>query len=64
MGGFWPCDGVILIYYNRESSTASLSASILEYRTIHGRTYHAERHGADKYWGPNDDRQNEAMDMK
>ncbi|KAI2618928.1 S-adenosyl-L-methionine-dependent methyltransferase [Hypoxylon sp. NC1633] len=45
------------------SSTASLTASILEYRTLNGRTYHADRHGADKYWGPNDERQNEAMDM-
>ncbi|KAI1083005.1 S-adenosyl-L-methionine-dependent methyltransferase [Whalleya microplaca] len=45
------------------STTASLSSSILEYRTLNGRTYHSERHGEGKYWGPNDDRQNEAMDM-
>ncbi|KAI1381678.1 S-adenosyl-L-methionine-dependent methyltransferase [Hypoxylon crocopeplum] len=45
------------------SSTASLTESILEYRTLNGRTYHADRHGPDKYWGPNDERQNEAMDM-
>lgn len=49
---------------NSASSTASLTESILEYRTLNGRTYHADRHGADKYWGPNDERQNEAMDMK
>ncbi|KAI4865749.1 S-adenosyl-L-methionine-dependent methyltransferase [Hypoxylon rubiginosum] len=46
------------------SSTASLTESILEYRTLNGRTYHSERHGSEgKYWGPNDERQNEAMDM-
>lgn len=31
------------------SSTASLSASILEYRTLHGRTYHSER-GEGQSW--------------
>ncbi|ORY68797.1 S-adenosyl-L-methionine-dependent methyltransferase [Pseudomassariella vexata] len=44
------------------SSTASLSASILEYRTIHGRTYHSNIGNAE-YWGPNDDRQLESMDL-
>lgn len=32
-----------------ESSTASLSSSILDYRTINGRTYHSERGNA-AYW--------------
>ncbi|KAI1462009.1 S-adenosyl-L-methionine-dependent methyltransferase [Annulohypoxylon moriforme] len=45
------------------SSTASLTESILEYRTLHGRTFHSSRLGSDNYWGPNDERQNEAMDM-
>ncbi|OTB14301.1 hypothetical protein K445DRAFT_319112 [Daldinia sp. EC12] len=45
------------------SSTASLTESILEYRTLNGRTYSSGKHGSDKYWGPNDERQNEAMDM-
>ncbi len=31
------------------SSTASLSASILEYRTVHGRTYHSERGGGQSW---------------
>ncbi|SPO04373.1 related to methyltransferase [Cephalotrichum gorgonifer] len=44
------------------SSTASLTASILEYRKIHGRTYHSEIGNA-SYWGANDEQQNEAMDM-
>ncbi|KAI5866986.1 S-adenosyl-L-methionine-dependent methyltransferase [Durotheca rogersii] len=45
------------------SSTASLTESIMQYRTLNGRTYHSSRLGTDKYWGPNDERQNEAMDM-
>ncbi|KAL2017405.1 hypothetical protein VTK56DRAFT_2207 [Thermocarpiscus australiensis] len=45
------------------SSTASLSSSILEYRTIQGRTFHSERSWTARYWGPNDERQNECMDI-
>ncbi|KAJ4186942.1 hypothetical protein NW767_012434 [Fusarium falciforme] len=45
-----------------DSSTASLSSSILDYRTINGRTYHSERGNA-AYWGANDERQSEAMDI-
>ena len=44
-------------------STASLSASILEYRTIQGRRYHSERGNA-LYWGTNDERQSDALDIK
>ncbi|KAJ4328937.1 hypothetical protein N0V84_000506 [Fusarium piperis] len=44
------------------SSTASLSSSILQYRTIHGRTYHSDRGNAE-YWASNDERQNEALDI-
>ncbi|KAJ9134150.1 methyltransferase [Pleurostoma richardsiae] len=44
------------------SSTASLSSSILRYREINGRTYHAERGGA-QYWASNDEQQNESMDI-
>jgi hypothetical protein len=32
-----------------ESSTASMNSSILNYRTIKGRTYHSERGNAE-YW--------------
>lgn len=32
-----------------ESSTASISSSILQYRTIHGRSYHSEQGNA-QYW--------------
>ncbi|KAI1122007.1 S-adenosyl-L-methionine-dependent methyltransferase [Nemania abortiva] len=44
------------------SSTASLSASILEYRTVHGRTYHSERGNAQS-WNPNDAQHDESMDI-
>ncbi|KAF4963191.1 hypothetical protein FSARC_8769 [Fusarium sarcochroum] len=45
-----------------ESSTASISSSILHYRTIHGRSYHSEQGNA-QYWGSNDETQNEVMDI-
>lgn len=46
------------------SSTDSITSSILEYRTIHGRTYHSENvPGNAQYWGSNDEMQNEAMDI-
>ncbi|KAK3385900.1 S-adenosyl-L-methionine-dependent methyltransferase [Podospora didyma] len=45
------------------SSTASLSASILEYRMIHGRTFHSDKTTDAQYWVPNDDKQNESMDI-
>ncbi|GAB1317063.1 Methyltransferase [Madurella fahalii] len=44
------------------SSTASLTSSIVDYRTLHGRTYHSERGNA-QYWGANDDAQLESMDI-
>lgn len=45
-----------------QSSTASLSASIYEYRTLHGRTYHSERGNA-LAWVPNDEPHMESMDI-
>ncbi|KAI1394160.1 S-adenosyl-L-methionine-dependent methyltransferase [Hypoxylon trugodes] len=45
------------------SSTASLTESILQYRTLNGRTYHSGKVGSGGYWGPNDERQNEALDI-
>ncbi|KAK1767868.1 S-adenosyl-L-methionine-dependent methyltransferase [Phialemonium atrogriseum] len=44
------------------SSSASIASTIFQYRTIHGRTYHSD-HGNAQYWGTNDDKQNEAMDI-
>lgn len=52
------------ILTDAESSTASLTASIFEYRTLHGRTYHSDRGETSQYWGANDDRQNESLDLK
>ncbi|RTE84495.1 hypothetical protein BHE90_000860 [Fusarium euwallaceae] len=45
-----------------ESSTASVSASILEYRRVQGRTYHADKFVHD-YAFPNDDQQLESIDI-
>ncbi len=43
-------------------STASINSTILNYRRLHGRTYH-NFEGAE-YWGPNDDTQLEGQDIK
>ncbi|KAK0642233.1 S-adenosyl-L-methionine-dependent methyltransferase [Cercophora newfieldiana] len=45
-----------------KSSTASLTSSILDYRTIQGRTYHSERGNA-QYWAANDAAQLDSMDI-
>ncbi|PHH83073.1 hypothetical protein CDD83_3067 [Cordyceps sp. RAO-2017] len=44
-----------------QSSTASLSESIFDYRNIHGRTFQSSK--TTEYWGPNDDRQNNGLDI-
>ncbi|KAL2211586.1 S-adenosyl-L-methionine-dependent methyltransferase [Sarocladium strictum] len=49
-----------------DSSTASVASSILEYRTINGRTYHSDRSvnsEAGLYWGANDAKQNHNLDL-
>ncbi|KAK1768287.1 S-adenosyl-L-methionine-dependent methyltransferase [Phialemonium atrogriseum] len=43
-------------------STASLTSTILRYRTIRGRTYHSEIGNA-QYWGANDDGHSESLDI-
>ncbi|EQK98866.1 hypothetical protein OCS_05417 [Ophiocordyceps sinensis CO18] len=43
------------------SSTASLNDSIYDYRNIHGRTFQSSK--TTEYWGPNDDRQNNGLDI-
>ncbi|KAG6074959.1 hypothetical protein E4U16_003676 [Claviceps sp. LM84 group G4] len=45
-----------------QSSTASIASSILEYRRIHGRTYHSEKF-ATNYFIPNDDQQLESVEL-
>ncbi|KAK0651105.1 S-adenosyl-L-methionine-dependent methyltransferase [Cercophora newfieldiana] len=47
---------------DQADSAASLTSSIVHYRTLHGRTYHSERGNA-LYWGSNDERQSEALDI-
>ncbi|KAF7557744.1 hypothetical protein G7Z17_g368 [Cylindrodendrum hubeiense] len=43
------------------SSTASLTDSIYDYRSIHGRTFQSSK--TTEYWGPNDDKQNNGLDI-
>ncbi|KAK4442735.1 S-adenosyl-L-methionine-dependent methyltransferase [Podospora aff. communis PSN243] len=45
-----------------QSSTASLTDSIWEYRKLHGRTFNNFKSGSD-YWGPNDELQKEHLDL-
>ena len=47
---------------NRESSTASISSSILEYRAVNGRTYHSARYPTE-YFTPNDQPSQESIDL-
>jgi hypothetical protein len=49
--------------YSENISTTSLSSSILEYRTLHGRTFHREI-GQAEAWEPNDERHAESMDLQ
>ncbi|KAK3954202.1 S-adenosyl-L-methionine-dependent methyltransferase [Pseudoneurospora amorphoporcata] len=46
-----------------ESSTASISSSILNYRTLNGRTYHSDSVTDGEYWGPNDKKHLEALEI-
>ncbi|RSL87659.1 hypothetical protein CEP52_015466 [Fusarium oligoseptatum] len=55
-------DGDSILDADNNSSTASVTSSILEYRTIHGRTYNSEQGNA-QYWGSNDAPQRELMDV-
>ncbi|KAH7635873.1 S-adenosyl-L-methionine-dependent methyltransferase, partial [Sordaria sp. MPI-SDFR-AT-0083] len=56
-------DGDSTIGSDIESSTASISSSILKYRTMNGRTYHSDSVTDGEYWGPNDAKQNEMLDI-
>ncbi|KAF7548443.1 hypothetical protein G7Z17_g7059 [Cylindrodendrum hubeiense] len=55
-------DGDSSLGTDAESSTASMSASILEYRQIQGRTFHSDRFTVD-YAFPNDQKQLESVDI-
>jgi len=45
------------------SSTASITSSILAYRSLYGRTFHSDRVTDSEYWGPNDEKHQEASDL-
>ncbi|CAG7564463.1 unnamed protein product [Fusarium equiseti] len=55
-------DGDSALGFDAESSTASVSASILEYRRSQGRTYHSDKFTT-SYFLPNDDQQLESVDL-
>ncbi|KAG6069541.1 hypothetical protein E4U16_007620 [Claviceps sp. LM84 group G4] len=55
-------DDLDSVFSETQSSTASLASSILEYRQIHGRTYHSDRF-ATSYVFPNDDQQLESDEL-
>lgn len=48
---------------NSITDTTSLASSILRNREEWGRTYHKFRGGQNDYWGPNDDQQNDQLDI-
>ncbi|KAK3946574.1 hypothetical protein QBC32DRAFT_249067, partial [Pseudoneurospora amorphoporcata] len=58
-----PDDGDSTLGSDVESSRASISSSIMEYRTISGRRYHSDSVTDGEYWGPNDEKAMEVMDI-
>jgi hypothetical protein len=54
-----PCLNNMSVY--SASETTSLTSSITAYRYENGRRYHAYKAG--EYWGPNDEQQNEQLDI-
>jgi len=54
-------DGEDSAFGDGDSSTGSVSSSIRHYREVHGRTFH--NYGNTEYWGPNDETQNEQLDI-
>ncbi|KAL3589678.1 hypothetical protein FPOAC2_11852 [Fusarium poae] len=55
-------DGDSSFQSDASSSTASVSESILEYRRIHGRTYHSDKYRSEHVF-PNDEQQMECVDL-
>ncbi|KAG6068736.1 hypothetical protein E4U16_007882 [Claviceps sp. LM84 group G4] len=55
-------DEIDSIFSEDKSSTTSIASSVLEYRQIHGRTYHSDRFTAN-YFIPNDDQQLESEEL-
>ncbi|KAK1775503.1 LOW QUALITY PROTEIN: S-adenosyl-L-methionine-dependent methyltransferase [Copromyces sp. CBS 386.78] len=46
-----------------ESSIVSISSSIFRYRTINGCTYYSDSVTDGEFWGPNDEKANEVLDI-
>ncbi|CCE28862.1 uncharacterized protein CPUR_02552 [Claviceps purpurea 20.1] len=55
-------DEIDSIFSEEQSSTTSIASSVLEYRQIHGRTYHSDKFTTN-YFMPNDDQQLESEDL-
>ncbi|CCE28860.1 uncharacterized protein CPUR_02550 [Claviceps purpurea 20.1] len=55
-------DEINSIFSEDQSSTTSIASSVLEYRQIHGRTYHSDKFTTN-YFIPNDDRQIEMEEI-
>ncbi|KAG6071979.1 hypothetical protein E4U16_005730 [Claviceps sp. LM84 group G4] len=55
-------DDVDSVFTEDQSSTTSITSSILEYRQLHGRTYHSDKFTGN-YLYPNDDQQLESMEL-
>ncbi|KAG6085654.1 hypothetical protein E4U16_003458 [Claviceps sp. LM84 group G4] len=50
------------VFSEAPSSTTSVASSILQYRQIHGRTYHSDKFNTD-YFAPNDDHHLKSLDL-
>ncbi|KAG6070193.1 hypothetical protein E4U16_007099 [Claviceps sp. LM84 group G4] len=55
-------DEIDSIFSQDQSSTTSIASTVLEYRQIHGRTYHSDKFTAN-YFLPNDDQQLETEEI-
>ncbi|KAG6172687.1 hypothetical protein E4U51_006976 [Claviceps purpurea] len=55
-------DEIDSIFSEGQSSGTSIASSVLEYRQIHGRTYHSDKFTAN-YFLPNDDQQLKAEEI-
>ncbi|KAF4460149.1 demethylmenaquinone methyltransferase [Fusarium albosuccineum] len=55
-------DGYSVLDPDSAETTASITSSILQYRTIHGRTFHSER-GDAQYWAANDEQNSDSLDI-
>lgn len=57
----WASEAKGLDFFHSASDTTSLQSEVRHYKYENGRRYHAYSEG--QYWGPNDDKQNEQLDI-